>query len=266
MPEIASPVWDTEGMATVEGLMDEARELAEAAGALTLDWFRAQSLEVEAKSDGTEVTAADRAAEQLIRDELARRHPDDGIVGEEHGTVVGTTGRTWIVDPIDGTRGFVRGVPLFSTLIAVVDDDGPAVGVIHLPAMGHTLIAGRGAGCHVDGHRVTVSGVGRLDEAMITTSGFDAFAEPALVAALRSGAMLRTWGDGYGYFLVATGQADVMIDPICSAWDLAPMPVVIDEAGGRFTALDGRPAFDAGNGVATNGALHDDVLAMMAGA
>ena len=249
----------------VEDLVAEARSLAEAAGALTLRWFNDRYLDIEHKADGSEVTAADRAAERHIREYLATHHGADAILGEEEGIQEGTTGRRWIIDPIDGTRGFVRGVPLYSTLIAVVDDDGPIVGVIHLPALGQTLAAGRGIGCWLGNHRCQVSSVGSLSEAMVTTSGFDAFREDQLVSALARAGHLRTWGDAYGYFLVATGQAEVMVDPICSTWDLAPMPVIITEAGGEFTDLDGRHDYTNGNGLASNGVLHTAALEMLRG-
>jgi len=214
---------------------------------------------VESKGDGTEVTEADRAAERLVRERLDAAHPDDAVMGEEQGGEVVAGRRTWIVDPIDGTRGFVRGVPLYATLLALVDDDGPVVGVIDLPALGLTMAAGRGVGCWLGGHRCSVSVHDRLDGALINTSSYETFDDRSFIGLRDEGAMLRTWGDAYGYFLVACGQAEAMIDPICSTWDLAPMPVIISEAGGVFTDLHGRPSFTSGHGVATNGALHDAV-------
>jgi histidinol-phosphatase len=241
-------------------LLELARTMAEAAGRLTLRWFRRPDLTVDRKSDGSPVTVADRAAEDHVRAELARLRPGDAIVGEEHGQVAGDTGLTWIVDPIDGTEGFARGVPLYSTLIALVDEVGPAIGVIHLPALQSTLSAGRGLGCWVDGRTARVSVTAELGGSLLTTSGFDAFSHEELAAVRSCGARLRTWGDGYGYYMVATGDADVMIDPIAYRWDLAPMPVILGEAGGRFSTRLGEAAFDRLNGIATNGVLHDEVL------
>jgi histidinol-phosphatase len=243
--------------------LDEAVDLARRAGDLTLRWFRSMDLAVDRKSDGTVVTAADQAAEDLVREHLREHHPDDTVIGEERGTSDGTSGRTWIVDPIDGTAGFVRGVPLYSTLLALCDGDGPVLGVVHLPAVGSTLWAARSGGCFVDGRPCRVSDRVSLDGALLTTSAYETFRPAQMERLLASGAALRTWGDGYGYYLVATGQAEVMVDPVASAWDLAAMPVVIGEAGGRFSALDGTPAFDSGNGVASNGILHDEVLALL---
>lgn len=250
-------------------LLEEAVALARRAGDLTLQWFRADALEVETKADDTPVTVADRRAERLVRDELARRHPADGIIGEEEGTAAGTSGRRWVVDPIDGTYGFIHGVPLYSTLLAVLDDDGPLVGVIHLPALGETVYAGRGLGCFqldAAGPRPAhVSTHGALAGAAVMSSGVDHWPAGALDRLHAGGARVRTWGDGYGYALVATGRVEAMVDPVVSVWDLAPMPVVIAEAGGRFSTVDGRDDLWAGSGVGTNGAVHDAVLTALHG-
>ena len=247
-----------------EALVAAAREIATAAGALTLRWFGRRDLGVTWKRDGTEVTEADRAAERLVRERIAREFPDDAVFGEEEGGTIRPGGRTWIVDPIDGTRGFVRGVPLFATLVALVDAHGPLVGVIDLPVLSQTLAAGRGTGCWLGDHRCSVSDHPDLRGALVNTSDYNTF-EPSQIEALRSGgAMMRTWGDAYGYFLVATGQAEVMIDPVCETWDLAPMPVIMSEAGGVFTDVAGRPEYRNRNGVATNGLLHPAVMTAMA--
>ena len=246
-----------------ESLVEAVRDIAAAAGALTLRWFGQRDLRVSWKRDGTEVTEADRAAEHLVRERIAEQFPGDAIFGEEQGGSIRPDGRTWIVDPIDGTRGFVRGVPLYATLVALVDHYGPLVGVIDLPAMGLTLAAGRGTGCWLGDHRCEVSDHPVLRGAMVNTSSYETF-EPSQFEALRAGgAMMRTWGDAYGYFLVATGQAEAMIDPVCETWDLAPMPVIMSEAGGIFTDVEGRPEYRNRNGIATNGRLHATVVAAM---
>ncbi len=244
-------------------LLDDAVELARAAGAITLRWFRAGDLEVERKGDGTPVTQADRAAERHLRQELARRYPDDAVVGEEEDDRPGTTGRTWILDPIDGTKAFTHGVPLYCTLVAVEDDHGSAVGVIHLPALDQTVYAGRGLGCFEDGRPARVSAVARLDQAHVSTSSYSNWPDATLLAVKATGASLRTWGDGYGYALVATGRIDAMVDPEVARWDVAPMPVILAEAGGVFTDAAGRATTTGGSGVATNGLLHDAVLACL---
>lgn len=245
-------------------LLDEAVDLTRRAGDLTLRWFRRDGLDVDVKADATPVTAADRRAERFIREELARRHPDDGIIGEEEGTTTGRSGRRWVIDPIDGTYGFIHGVPLYSTLLAVLDDEGPIVGVIHLPALGETVYAGRGLGCtQLDGtgtRPARVGGRAELAGAAIMTSGVDDWPSGSLDRLHATGARVRTWGDGYGYALVATGRVEAMVDPVVSVWDLAPMPVIITEAGGRFSATDGRDDLWAGSGVGTNGVVHDALL------
>ncbi|WP_419931686.1 inositol monophosphatase family protein [Candidatus Poriferisodalis sp.] len=247
-----------------EDLIAAARDIAAAAGSLTLRWFGRRDLGVTWKRDGTEVTEADRAAERLVRDRIGRQFPDDAIFGEEEGGSIRPDGRTWIVDPIDGTRGFVRGVPLYATLVALVDPYGPLVGVIDLPVLGHTLAAGRGTGCWLGDHRCSVSDHPDLSGALVNTSDYNTFEQSQFEALRSGGAMMRTWGDAYGYFLVATGQAEAMIDPVCETWDLAPMPVIMAESGGRFTDVAGRPEYRNRNGVATNGLLHTAVLDAMA--
>lgn len=241
-------------------LLDDAVAIAREAGQLTLQWFRASDLAVDRKGDGTPVTAADRAAERLVRDRLASRHPDDAVAGEEEADAGGTSGRRWIVDPIDGTKAFTHGVPLYSTLLALEDEHGPALGVIDLPALGETVYAGRGLGCFCNGEPARVSDRDGLRGSYLTTSGFDYWTEAALLAVRSSGLVMRTWGDGYGYALVATGRVEAMVDPSAAVWDVAAMPVIIGEAGGTFTDLAGAERSDGGSGLATNGRLHREVL------
>lgn len=244
-------------------LVHEAVALAREAGQLTLRWFRSADLGVDRKGDGTPVTEADRGAERLVRERLAATYPDDEVIGEEEPDTEGSSGRRWIIDPIDGTKAFTHGVPLYSTLLAVEDEHGPAVGVIDLPALGETVWAGRGHGCWAGTEPAHVSRRDRLAGSYLTTSGFDHWAEDVLLAVRRSGMAMRTWGDGYGYALVATGRVEAMVDPVAARWDLAAMPVLIGEAGGRFSDLSGDERSDGGNGVATNGLLHEDVLALL---
>jgi histidinol phosphatase-like enzyme (inositol monophosphatase family) len=239
------------------GLLDEAVDLVRQAGRLTLEWFRSAELSIEQKHDGTPVTEADRAAERFLRDELAARFPDDAIVGEEHADRDGTSGRTWVIDPIDGTKAFTRGVPLYTNLLALEDEHGPLLGVINMPALGETVYAGRGAGCFVDGRPAQVSDRDQLEGSYLSACGYDYWSDELLGAARDAGAVLRTWGDGYGYALVATGRVDAMCDPIVARWDVAPMPVILHEAGGRFTDLDGTATTVGGTGLATNGRLHE---------
>lgn len=246
-------------------LLDFAVELVHDAGKATLAWFQSGDLTVDRKADGTPVTAADRAAERLVRERIAERFPADGVLGEEEPETAGTSGRRWIVDPIDGTKAFTRGVPLYSTLLALDDEHGPAVGVVGLPALGQAVYAGRGLGCWQDGRPAHVSDTADLRGAYLMSSGFSHWPEGTLLAARRAGCELRTWGDGYGYALVATGRADMMVDPAAEVYDVAAMPVILAEAGGRFTSLTGTDGAGGGSGVATNGTLHDAALAMLRG-
>jgi histidinol phosphatase-like enzyme (inositol monophosphatase family) len=245
--------------------VDAAVALAREAGDTTLRWFRTPDLGVQTKVDGTPVTEADRAAERLVRGWLEANFPDDAVVGEEEVDRPGTSGRRWIVDPIDGTKAFTRGVPLFSTLLAVEDEHGPAVGVIHLPALGETVWAGRGSGCFVNGEPARVNDHASLDGAYVMSSALDHWPERAVPAFEVAGAVLRTWGDGYGYALVATGRVEAMVDPVVAPWDLAPMPVIMAEAGGRFSDLTGTVRIDGGSGVATNGRVHEELLRLLTG-
>ncbi len=244
-------------------LVEFTVEVAREAGRLTLDWFQTASLPIDHKSDGTPVTAADLAAEKLIRERIARRFPDDAIIGEEHGRTTGTSGRTWVIDPIDGTKAFTKGVPLYSNLIAMIDTDGPAVGVINLPGLDELVAAGRGLGCTHQGRRCHVSNHRTVAGAYVCTSGTGYWPQDSLTRLLASEAVFRTWGDGYGYALVATGRAEAMVDPEANPWDVAPMAVIIAEAGGTFTTTDGRTDWQGGSGVATNGLLHQEVLGLL---
>jgi histidinol phosphatase-like enzyme (inositol monophosphatase family) len=256
-PDTADPETD------VATLLDLAVDLVRDAGELTLEWFRRADLDVERKGDGTPVTAADRAAEHRLRAAIGDRFPDDTIVGEEEATHVGTSGRSWIIDPIDGTKAFTRGVPLYSNLLAINDEDGPLIGVINLPALGQIVYAARGRGCFVNGQPAHVSAPVGLDEAYLSSSSYSHWDDDALLRVKHTGCSLRTWGDGYGYALVATGAVDAMVDPEVSWWDVAPMPVILTEAGGTFTDFAGRTDATTGSALATGGADHAELLALL---
>lgn len=247
---------------TLAELTQFAVHLARRAGELTLDDFR-HGVEADLKADGTPVTKADRGAEELMRREIGERFPDDGVLGEEFGSEDGTSGRTWIVDPIDGTRSFIHGVPLYGVLIGLEIGGETALGVIHLPALGETVWAYSGGGCWWNGERAGVSQVSELGRGLVTTS--DLPADGRLDSLFAAAGVRRTWGDCYGYALVATGRAEVMIDPVASVWDLAAVKPIVEEAGGRFTDLTGRATARGGNAVASNGLVHDAVLALVRG-
>lgn len=245
-----------------ETFLEEAVDLARQAGRLTLDWYK-PTVEVITKRDGSPVTEADRAAERLLRDALADRYPHDSVVGEEFDDRGGDSGRTWFIDPIDGTQSFIRGVPLFATLLALEDTHGVAVGVIDLPALEETVMAGRGLGCFLNNRRIGVSDGAALEGSVLCTSGFDLLPGRLADRLHRSPLVLRGWGDAYGYALVAGGRVEAMLDPVVKPWDIAPMGVIISEAGGRFTDFRGKQDFRSGTGLATNGTLHDEVLRLI---
>lgn len=245
-------------------LLAFAVEATKQAGDLTLRYYQAGT-PAEWKGDNTPVTVADREAEQLLRRLIAERWPEHGIVGEEYGEEHPDAPVRWIIDPIDGTRSFVCGVPLYANLLACVEGDRALAGVLHVPALGETVSAARGCGCFWNGRPAKVSEMDRLDEAVLLTSELDNFGDRAAAwERLRSATYTqRTWGDAYGYALVATGRAEIMVDPEVKIWDVAPMPVILEEAGGTFTDWGGNPTFTAGEAIGTNGRLLEQVLAVI---
>lgn len=220
-----------------------ARELARIGGATTLDWFRRADLSIDRKSDDSPVTRADRETELLIRAAINDTYPDHEVVGEEHGGAITGRGIEWIVDPIDGTKTFIRGVPLFTTLIAVLHEGEPVVGVIYAPATGEMVSAASGMGARDErGRPVNVSSVTELGAAWYgTTDPVDLHSreERLSIALLTHCHAARTWADAYGYLLLARGAIDIMIDPIMAPWDIAPLGVIVREAGGVFSDISG---------------------------
>ena len=248
-------------------------EVAQAAGRHTLAFFRRADLAIDAKADASPVTVADREAEQLVRREIGSRFPDDTIQGEEFSEQSGTSPYRWVVDPIDGTKSFVCGVPLYSTLLALEYEGEPLAGVIFIPAMGEMVAAAIGKGCwHRQSaadqwQRATVSNKSKLSEAVFVTSQVDSFDARDAAANYkkleREAWLTRSWGDGYGYLMVSTGRADVMVDPECNAWDVAAILPVVTEAGGKFSDWAGNTTSRGGDGVGTNGKLHGLVLSAL---
>ena len=245
-------------------LLQTAVTFLKEAGELTLKHFRSPDLAIDRKGDGTPVTVADRGAERLLRELIEATYPDDGILGEEEPEKLGTSGRRWIIDPIDGTKAFTHGVPLYSNLLAIEDADGIQIGVINIPALGENVYAGRGLGCFTNGVPCSVNDREGLTDAYLTSSGLSPWSDQQVIRAKAAKLNLRTWGDGYGYLLVATGRVEAMFDPKAELYDLAPMPVILAEAGGRFTDLAGGTGPDGGSGLATNGRIHDELLAVLA--
>jgi histidinol phosphatase-like enzyme (inositol monophosphatase family) len=260
--------------------LDWAVTIAREAGDLTLEYFRSSTLTVELKADVSPVTAADRAAEQLLRKRIAERFPHDGILGEEFGESSGSSAYQWVLDPIDGTKSFIHGVPLYTTLVAVLAEDQPMLGVIYAPACDEIIYAAAGRGCWyrdirrggTTAIRAQVSRTKNLGDALLLTTEVAAFTKSRREDALpiyldleRKARLARTWGDAYGYLMVATGRADVMIDPVMNLWDAAPIQPILEEAGGSFTDWQGRVTVQSGEGIATNGLLTQEVLAIVQG-
>ncbi|MCD6289241.1 MAG: histidinol-phosphatase [Anaerolineae bacterium] len=253
---------------SLRSLLDFALDAAWQAGRITLGYFQTGVM-VERKADNTPVTIADRQAEQKLRDLIARYWPEHGIIGEEFGTQGAVSGLSWILDPIDGTKSFVHGVPLYATLIALADGTGPLIGVAHFPALGETVYAARGEGCYWNGRRAHVSQVDDLADAALLSSEMNNFAAAGRAAAWQrlvdATYIQRTWGDAYGYALVATGRAEIMVDPEMEVWDCGPLQVILEEAGGTFTDWKGTPTIYGGEAIATNGLLFDQVMELVRG-
>jgi len=245
----------------LQPLLDFALDAIWQSGRMTLGYFQT-GVDVERKSDDSPVTIADKNAEQLLRRLIGEKFPEHGIIGEEYGEQAGSSGLSWVIDPIDGTKSFTSGVPLYGCLLALVEDDHTLVGVAHFPALGETLYAARGVGCFWNGRRARVSSVDRLKDAVLLGSEVGNFGEKdkAWQQLIASTYIQRTWGDAYGYLLVATGRAEVMVDARMQVWDCAPFTVIIEEAGGTFTDWKGNTSIYGGEAVATNGILFDKVM------
>jgi histidinol-phosphatase len=241
-----------------ETLLQAVRECAELAGAFALKHYRAD-VAVEVKQDGSPVTIADRGAEELAREWIRARFPADGIVGEEFGETTGTSGRRWIIDPIDGTKSFVRGVPLWGSLVAVLEGERVLAGAANFPATAESVAAAIGCGSWHNGSRAAVSTVSKLSDATVLITDDRAFTSPERQRGWdqlwKAAAISRTWGDAFGYLMVATGRAEAMVDARIRAWDIACFVPIIEEAGGVFTDLDGKNTAFGEHSIGTNAAL-----------
>ena len=247
-------------------LLDFAVDLARGAGLITLKYFR-QAPQADTKLDGSFVTVADREVEEYLRGSISGRFPDDGLLGEEEGERKGNSGRRWIVDPIDGTFSFVHGVGFYGVMIGLEIDGEASVGVVNLPALDEIVYAAKGLGCFYNGEPARVSQTATLEESLLLSTDFGTcaphgFGGPA--AELQRRAMARrTWGDCYGHVLVATGRADVMLDPVMNLWDCAALLPIVEEAGGTFTDWRGTRTINGGNAIATNGVLFEEVMSVI---
>jgi histidinol phosphatase-like enzyme (inositol monophosphatase family) len=249
---------------TLRELLDVAMDAAYLAGRRTLAHFNT-GVVPDIKADDTPVTIADREAEQVLRARIARDFPEHAILGEEEGETAGSAPYRWILDPIDGTKSFVAGVPLYGVLVGVEVEGAPKVGVIYLPGVGDMVAAADGLGCTWNGRPCRVSDKRHLYDATVVTSSIlrcqarsDAFDRLATRTRLQ-----RTWGDAFGYALVATGRAEVMLDPAISVWDCAPMLPILREAGGFFGDWHGNPTIHGPDAWGVNGHLYEEVLAIL---
>ncbi|MDO5114024.1 MAG: histidinol-phosphatase [Planctomycetia bacterium] len=256
----------------MDSRLEFAVNVAKLAGKNTLRYFRQDNFDVEEKSDETPVTIADRSTEILLRNEIEMAFPHDAILGEEFPSKEGSSGFRWILDPIDGTKAFIHGVPLYGTLIGVEYEGKAILGVIEIPAMDERVYAKTGGGAwYVQGEktpvRAQVSACSHLSESLILTSEEMTFYRTDRYASwkrlIHHAKQARTWGDCYGYMLVATGRAEGMVDPAMSLWDAAALFPIIQEAGGIFTDWQNVPTYTTGEAVVTNGRIHQEVLAQL---
>jgi myo-inositol-1(or 4)-monophosphatase len=254
---------DARAVIALREFLDFAVDAAWQAGRQTLAHYQT-GVTVQRKVDRSVVTVADRQAEQLLRERIATRFPEHAIVGEEFGESDRQSSHRWVIDPIDGTNTFVRGVPFYGVLVALEIEGTPAVGVTYFPALDEMIAAAQGLGCYWNGRRAHVSTVTTLAEACVTytdSHGLRARLGSRWDEVQQATALQRGWGDCYGHCLVATGRADIMLDPRMNPWDCAALIPILQEAGGRFTDWTGSVTIDGGDAVSTNGALHEELLA-----
>jgi histidinol-phosphatase len=249
-----------------------AHVLADTADAIAMSRFRAQDLRVSDKSDASPVTDADTAVEKALRASLSRTRPRDAVLGEEYGSslaAAGSSQRQWVIDPIDGTKNFLRGVPIWATLIALMDGDEVVVGLVSAPALNRRWWAAKSLGAYAGRHQaaataIRVSAVGQLADASFCYSSLTGWEQAgrleAMLDIMRDTWRSRAYGDFYGYMLVAEGAVDIMVEPELSLWDLAALIPIVTEAGGTFTDLAGHPGPAGGSAVATNGKLHPEII------
>ena len=248
---------------SLKQLLDSATDFAKKGGDSTLVYFR-ESFDLEFKEDDSPVTNADRKSEQIIRDLIKTHYPDHGIIGEEFGSENTDSEYVWVLDPIDGTQSFIHGIPFYTTLIGILHNNEPVVGIIYAPALGEMVSAAKGLGCELNGKPCSVRECTDLSKATFITTDVDNikkyYFEEAFEELLDKTRIHRTWGDGYGHLMVATGRADIMFDPILNIWDAAALYPVITEAGGVFMDVKGKSKYDSGNGISCSKELRIPVL------
>lgn len=253
-------------MADIKELLQEAKEIAYIGGQHTLKYFK-KDFEVISKADDSPVTIADRETEQIIREEILKRYPDHGIIGEEFGRTNEVSNIQWVLDPIDGTKSFIHGVPFYTTLIGIMIDNEPVVGVINAPALDELCAAGIGLGATLNDEPISVRKTEHLHESTFLVTEIRRFRdcgmEEEFQHLMTETKLHRTWGDAYGHMMVAIGRADIMFDPELNIWDAAALLPVLKEAGGIFSDKNGVETIHSGNGFSTNKHLYPKVLEIL---
>lgn len=247
----------------ISPFLDFTAFLAQEGGKKTLPFFN-HSISVDRKLDDSPVTEADLVTEKWIRTQIENRFPDHNIVGEEFGHKKTDSSYTWIIDPIDGTKSFIHGIPLYTTLVALLDGDEALTGAIYAPATDELCVAERGKGCFLNGEKTRVRNTNRLAEASLMTTDVRFIAQcgyqkpyDRLAQSVR---LERTWGDAYGYLMLAAGRADIMFDPELNIWDAAPLKIIIEEAGGAYFNINGGSSIQIPNAIASTNELKTAIL------
>jgi histidinol phosphatase-like enzyme (inositol monophosphatase family) len=251
-------------------LLDVAHELAWQTGKITQRYFQT-AVATERKADDSPVTIADREAETFLRAAISARYPEHAILGEEEGASgLADSPWRWILDPIDGTKAFIQGVPIYGVMIGIEHEGQPVIGVVHLPALGETVWAAKGIGVWWNGRPCRVSKVGTLSDSLLLSTSATRYGQYGKQEAFErltdATKLFRTWGDCYGYILVATGRAEVCLDPVMNTWDAAALLPILEEAGGTFTDWQGNRTIEGGEGIATNGLVYEEVMSVVRGA
>lgn len=251
----------------LRALLDFAHQIAWQAGKITLRHFQSE-LAVDQKADESPVTVADREAEAFLRAAIAARYPGHAVLGEEEG-LSGDSSATyrWVLDPIDGTRSFIRGVPLYGVMVGLLREGEPVAGVVNMPALGEIVYAARGHGCWWNGRPCRASAVSTLRESLVVATvatGYEQYGKgDAFARVLAEAGIFRTWGDCYGHLLVATGRAEAALDPVMNVWDAAALFPILAEAGGTYTDWRGTPTIEGGEGLSTNGHVLSRLLTLI---
>lgn len=244
-------------------LRKEAEQIAKNGGASTLNYFK-KSFDLEFKEDDSPVTNADREAERIIRDSIKHKFPEHGIIGEELGREREDSDIVWVIDPIDGTQSFIHGVPFYTTLIGILIEGFPRVGIIYAPALNEMVSAASGTGVFLNGAACKVRDCNELDKATFLSTDIEHIRKHSFTEAfeelLEKTRIHRTWGDAYGHMMVATGRADLMFDPILSIWDAAALLPVVTEAGGSYSDVEGKESIETGNAISCTPGIRKEVL------